>query len=185
MIIYFDIDDVLADLKRGFVTLYNRCSETTYKPGNITGWNFAGVLKPWENWWDYTEKDPGFWRFLPKTPWAQMMVLLAAESGYPWCFCSSLPINHPGILDDRRTWLQRNFGHLDPEVSQRLVVAKRKEFVVHEGDALIDDSVINCKAVRATGGTAFLLAQPWNEGDETRRTPKQILDWLRTIKKGK
>lgn len=183
MIIYLDIDDVLADLKRGFVELYNRVNGTDHAPSDVTGWNFAGVMQQWEHWWDYTEREPGYWRFLPPTPWAREMVELAVKSGHRWCFCSSLPIQHPGILDDRRIWLRRNFGDLDPQVQNRLVVAKRKEFVVHEGDALIDDSEANYKAVRAVGGTVFLLSQPWNRGHDARMSPEQIMDWLRNIRK--
>ena len=183
MIIYFDIDDVLADLKRGFVELYNRVNGTSCMPEDITGWNFAGVMSHWEHWWDYTERDPGFWRFLPLTPWAKGMVERAANSDHPWCFCSSLPIRHPGILDDRRMWVQRNFGYIDPEVSKRLIVAKRKEFVVHKGDVLIDDSVTNYNAVQAVGGTVLLLSQPWNKGHDARMSPEQIMEWLRDLRK--
>ena len=182
-IIYLDIDDVLADLTGGFVELYNRVNRTNFTKDDITDWDFMGVLPQWQHWWDYTEREPGFFRFLRPTPWAHEMVELAAKSGYRWAFCSSSPINHPGILDDRRIWLRRHFGDLDPQVQHRLIVAKRKELVVHEGDALIDDSVTNYDAVRAVGGTVFLLSQPWNEGHDARWTPEQILEWLRDVRK--
>ena len=184
MIIYLDVDEVLADFTGAFVTLYNRRNGTNWTTDQITGWNFIPILQGNEKWWDYTETEKGFWRNLPLLPWAHEMVKLASESGYLWCFCTSLAICQPDILDDRRNWLHEHFREFDPKVSQRLIVAKRKELVVHEGDALIDDSVTNYDAVRAVGGTVFLLSQPWNEGHDSRWTPQQIIKWLRDIRKG-
>lgn len=178
MIIYFDVDEVLAGLTTRFLEIYNQHNGTNYQVKHIRGWDFEGILKHYENWWDYTENHPDFWRSLPLTPWARDFVRIAADSRRQWAFCTSLPMNHPGVLDDRRVWLRHKFGDIDLKVHQRLIVARRKELVVHEGDVIVEDNPEYAQRIRAGGGTVLLLERPWNKDDPSRKTPEEIRQCL-------
>lgn len=184
-IIYLDVDGVLAQFAEAVVDKYNEVNGTGFTANDVTGWNFQPIIQEPDKWYNYA-RDLEMWKNLLPYPWAEPLVKAVIDTGYPWAFLTSLPIKPKGVLQARRDWVDREFGHLEQNISRRIVVAKRKELVVHEGDFLIDDTLDNCKAVRKAGGRTLLLMQPWNrdaEGKLTRCSVEHVFQVLEGLKR--
>ena len=174
--IYIDVDGVIADYIGALLAVYNQRHGTSVTNDDVKDFFMESVLKPGQKWEDYSPD----YKTIPVLPWAHQLVAAVRKIGKPYAFLSALlalPDGSRNILDDRRWWLDQNFACPGDNPSDRLVVATRKDLVVHEGDLLIEDGPMNVEAVRKAGGQVLVVAQPWNTEVPDRLSPDAIL-WI-------
>ena len=188
MRIYLDCDDVLFPFTQGILEACNQKHGTTLTLDDVHDWEVDTVLPAGTHWWDFTDV-PGFYRDLEPLPGARSLVDAVRASGRPWGFLTSLPIKHESsnVLEERRICIDNNFSMGGYEIpSRRLIVAKRKDLVVHPGDVLVDDYEYNIEAVEAVGGIGLLVAHPSNRSSKRPRWPlNQICAWVLSHRKVK
>ncbi len=171
--IYIDVDGVLADFVARILYNYNTKNGTSYTHEDVTDWGFTDILKG-ENWRTYL--DDRFWADLPALQGASPLMLAVRATGRPYAFLTMLPDGTGLSVEGRREWLDKWFTWFDNDKpSELMIVAARKELVVHPGDLLIDDNPEFIKAVKNNGAEGFLLAQPWNHDAPFRMTLEEII----------
>ena len=185
MRIYLDCDDVLLDLTGAILDSCNARMGTNLTRNDLQDWEVDSILPAGTHWWEFTNV-PGFFRDLKPLPGSVDLVDAVRASGRAWGFLTSLPIKHTGnVMEERRICIDNNFavdGHEIP--SRRIIIAKRKELVVHEGDVLIDDYEHNIEAVEAVGGVGLLVAAPSNRKSQRPRwTLEQVRAWVLSHRK--
>ena len=170
MMLYIDVDGTLADLVGPLLKALNTEAGTNWKHEDVTEPVMLSILPLGRAWHDYATA-PDFWLTLPLLPWAGRLMDSVWKSGQPYAYLTALlplPDGSRNVLDDRRRWLDKHF----PGTSERLVVATRKELVVHPGDILIDDHPSTIDTVQKMGAYVLPLRQPWNpEG----LSPEQVI----------
>lgn len=182
--IYVDCDDVIFKFTQGVLDKINAQEGTNWKEDDIQGWGLEPAIPPGRNWWDYSS-SPGFYKELEVYMEAQPLLDAVCASGRQWAFLSSLPIKHPGCLQDRRDAIDKRFSvNKKGVLSQRLIVAKRKELVLHAGDVLIDDYPDNIRAVELVGATGLLVSRGHNRNNSRqlrRWTLLEVIEWLKNL----
>jgi len=176
--IYVDVDGVLADFNGRILTNYNAKHGTKWTNDDVTDWEYQTIFHAGQRWQDYI--DPGFWLDLELLPWAQRLVKAVRDTRQNYAFLTYIPDE----TADRRHWLNWHFTkELGDPPGDRMIIAKRKELVVHSNDLLIDDAPRNIKAVRKNGATVMALAQPWNQSVWGRMSPEQVIQNLERYKR--
>jgi 5'(3')-deoxyribonucleotidase len=180
--IYIDVDGVLADFMAALLSNYNENHGTTFTPEDLYDWGCSNVFQSGQKWWEYTY-TPKFWSTLDVYPWAAELIATIRATGKPYAFLTALSEVHragESPITARKKWLDKNFCIDESDrPSSRLIIAPRKELVVAPGDILIDDCLKNIIAVQGAGGVALTLAQPWNRDAPDRKTPEEILTFIR------
>lgn len=182
--IYLDCDDVLFRFTGAILDSCNRKLGTNLTIEDVKQWEVSPSLPPGHQWWEFTDVE-GFYRDLEPLPGAVSLVDAVRASGRLWGFLTSLPVKHvsSNIIEERRICLDKHFLKDGREIpSRRLIVAKRKDLVVHPGDVLIDDYEENIKAVEAVGGIGILAAYPPNRNASRRRwTLPEVTEWVEKL----
>jgi len=184
MRIYIDCDDTLFPFTKGILEACNREHGTNLTVDDVIQWAVNPVLPPGVQWWEFTDRE-GFYRDLEPLPGARSLVNAVRASGRPWGFLTSLPVKHTSsnLIEERRICLDNSFAVDGRDIpSRRLIVAKRKDLVVHEGDVLIDDYIENIKAVEAVGAKGILVKQPSNRNTARPRwTLPEVTEWVKQL----
>ena len=178
MVIYGDVDDVLADFSGAFLDRLNAARGTRFRREDHTDYGFPGMLEPGKQWYDYVP-DVTFWASLPLHPWAQELMAAVRGTGYPYAFLSSVFFG--AAFDGRKMWLDHHFSADGAPGSKRLILAVRKSLVAREGDVLIDDAPHQIEATRQVGATVFALAMPWNGGVPGQLSPERVIQKVRDL----
>jgi len=151
-----DVDGVLADLIPLVVAWVNDRYMTQFRPSFVREWNqlfpFTGtdvgeVVEYIMLWSDLLLKI----RSIKHSRWG--MAMLAVE--HDITIATARPFSAFAATQE---WLRRRQIHYDQFVK---CFGSSKADV--GGDVLIDDNVDNCLAFAATGRTAILFSQPWNQ----------------------
>lgn len=155
--LYIDLDGTIADFGASMIDRINRKEGTSYIHADIKTWDLRDVLPAGKTWDDYT--DLGFWLNMQPLPWARELLSAAwdAYGVHGWmAFLTSSP---PSSIACRAEWLDNTFGDLLPcKVSDMLIWAEKKKFVVKKDDILIDDK----NDFVLQGLPTLLLEQPYN-----------------------
>jgi len=153
MIVYLDIDGVLADFRRGV------CEEFNRKPDPEDGWLF------WENWHGVTTKDVDavcdrtFWLNLywTKDGWD---IYTAIRSKFDNIYLLTTPMPNDESWTGKAQWVEIWL----PELYRRLIVTPAPKHLLAKPDTLlIDDKDENIAEFIAAGGHGILVPRPWNK----------------------
>jgi 5'(3')-deoxyribonucleotidase len=156
--IFLDLDGTLVDFRGAALKV---CGATIgandspeYSLSRATGISSA------ELWAAIDAVGPGFWRYLPKYPWADELLAALPEWSDDIVITTS-PTWHWSSFAGKRLWLQDQFG----ESFGNYIFTQRKELLARTPNSvLIDDSQTNAEKFRAAGGLAILVPQVWNDG---------------------
>ncbi len=164
MIIYLDIDGVLADCHMSALRHYG-LDLSEYPKGkrvkDVLEDNNLDTEGDYQEFWDSFDED--FWATLPQTEEFPCIIgTLSALVGINNIYLASRPTLNPESASGKTRWVQDNL----PQFTQRLILIQDKYRLATPQSMLIDDSSINCQEFREVGGHAFLMPRPWNGHDE-------------------
>jgi 5'-nucleotidase len=143
-----DMDGVMADVYRQFISMHADEFGRILTPGDLNGFPEMEVFP---NAWKYVN-SPGFFRNAPVIEGSQL-VLKALNDHYK-IFIVSAAMEFPNSLVEKRSWLTEYFPFI---TWQQIVFCGSKEII--NADIMIDDHFKNLDYF--TGDT-FLFTQPHN-----------------------
>lgn len=166
MIVYFDMDGVLADFDRGLREL---CGITPIPVNDITDHAYE------EDMWAAIRAVPHFYGRLMPMPGALDMVRQIRDMGLPCEILTGIPRPRRGIdsaAADKAAWVER---YLSPAIKTNIVFrADKPRFCKGPECVLIDDTLSNIAAWNAAGGTGILHERP----EETLRQVAEAVERL-------
>lgn len=146
IIIYFDMDGVLADFK-GYLINHN----IPYVPHNTTDKAADAYM------WDCIKKVERFYYKLDPMPGA-LELFKELSKDYGCEILSAIPKPHWGLVgtgEDKRDWVAKYLGE---DVPVHIVYREdKKDYVKHRKCILIDDLDKNIKEWNECGGTGILF----------------------------
>ena len=157
MILYLDMDDVVADWQGRAQSLVNR------------SWSYGEVIPTAD--WNLISNDARFYRNLEVLAGAEALVArcreaLATGEITDLRFLTALPGNHvPWAVWDKVMWAQRHFPGIPVMIGP---YSYNKWQHCAPGDILIDDRESNCAQWQAVGGVSHVYqgwstCEPWLE----------------------
>lgn len=177
MIVFLDIDGVLADFQQGVhkaLGLSYDLAHWPYKKGSA-GWNYykdsLGLS------WDELSRLCTFdlWANLEWMP-DGMRILDTVEKlfGYPNIRLLTTPMPNVESASGKAAWVQR---HL-PGYSKQLIIttAPKEVFAGVPNSILIDDCQDNFERWLAAGGRAQLVPRPWNNCHEQSTRAAEVVE---------
>jgi 5'-nucleotidase len=165
-IILVDMDGVLADFDRGFISKWKlKYPDIPYIPVEERTTFYSSRQYPEEHQpkvWKIMQQ-PGFFIDLPPIEGGIDTVKQIAASGFEVFFCSSPLISNPSGASDKYEWINKHFGK---KWVGKLILAPDKTLV--DGHILIDDRP-EIKGVRTPTWEHVLYDQPFNREITDRR----------------
>lgn len=159
MILFFDIDGVLADFVGGALKVHGAASPWDIEE-NKGNYNFQELLGlSASKFWEPLEHN--FWAELDPLP--EGMAVLRLFSAINTTYLSTSPSLSPGCSSGKHEWVNK---HL-PQHARNLFIGSQKQvFGRIPGAVLIDDCDTNIDKFRDAGGTGILYPQPWNSAHQ-------------------
>lgn len=142
MNLLIDMDNVVANLLKKWLNVYNDTYGDSLQPEQITDWalhkqavkcsaaDFYGIIA-----------KPGFFADLEIMPNAVEVIERLAKAGHSIYFLTATPYSNPTGGYDKCNWVQQYFPFLDKDARARVIQAHHKYMVI--GDLLFDDSPSN------------------------------------------
>jgi 5'(3')-deoxyribonucleotidase len=157
MIIYLDMDGVLADFDKFALDTLNK-KFTNIKPYKEN--------ERWEDLHWYTIKNtPHLYRNLPKTPFADTIVNLARKfkTNLHWdlYILTAVPKNNdvPDAFQDKIEWIQQYY----PDIPVRFgPYSKDKQNHAKPNYILVDDRTSNCQEWKTRGGISIQVTENYH-----------------------
>lgn len=159
MIIYVDVDGVVAASHVNWLRLYNEEYGDHLTEEQITAWSIHKFVKPrcGTKVYDYL-KDPKFYYGVDEIPGAFDGIQYLRNNGFTPIFLTS------GIYRSKYDWLR---GHAFVLDESEIVVARNKSLL--RPAPIVDDYEEN---LRQFGVNRILFSQPWNAN-----APKETFDY--------
>ncbi len=154
MLIFLDLDGVLADMVRAAFAVHGRPRESLAG----VGWDLPGQLNlsPAEFWFLL---GFDFWRDLDwHDDGRKLFAGLEAAFAPERIFLASSPCQTPGCLEGKVAWVRQ---HL-PNYERRLILTGAKYAIASRYKLLVDDHEGNVDRWREYGGKGVLVPRPWN-----------------------
>lgn len=161
MLVFLDLDGVLADFAAGVARLFGVDKDLVVKFGDRS--HEAVGLSQSEFWRRLYADGQKWWVDLPPYPWAARLVEACDAAGEAW-IATSPPKDCTTVGGGKLEWLKR----FVPEVykNRRYFIGSRKHILAAPGRVLVDDNLSKCEDFRRAGGQAVLFPQPWNGGSD-------------------
>lgn len=180
--VLLDLDCVLADFIAGAAAAHGLTADAVraaWTPGEYGADKPFGLaaglgraMTPAE-FWRPINNLPGFWRSLPKLPWADEVFHLcrAAAGGKPagggtaelmhgqtddylgGLFIVTSPSRCPGCIREKEEWLGEHFGL----PFHRMIPTPHKELMAKPGVVLVDDYFKHCYEFAREGGESIMF----------------------------
>jgi len=159
--VYLDLDDVTADLARGWCKLYNQIGPFDV----LRKWNGEIPVEEFFAHWGVGERFPGaielldtqgLFRNLALLPGAKEGVAaLQQEFGFENVFflSSATPVHAPS---EKYAWVEEHFGW---KMKHQTILSHRKDVIGDVDDLLVDDKPENVEGFK---GAAIIVDQPHN-----------------------
>lgn len=196
MIIFIDMDGVIANFNEKVATIYGTTCEQLEKkwePGEFSIHHPLG-LQTEDEMWARIHDFPHFFSVLEEYPWTQELLTLcwnvATASGDRPLILSA-PSRYPESASAKVKWMNKhikwprnptfpNEHHHD--LFRDYVLTSKKALAAGPDRLLIDDSNHNCRAFRKAGGQTILFPQLWNANHKYRHDPMSyVKDMLATL----
>lgn len=136
-IILVDMDGVLADFDRHFMTVWSARypDRPALDQSRRTSFYIKDEFKP-EYLQDIRDifEEPGFYLSLPPIQGAVESMQNMKQAGYDVWICSSPKMNYRYCAPEKYQWVERELG---TEWVERVILTRRKAMI--QGDVLIDD----------------------------------------------
>ena len=160
--IYCDVDGVLADFVGGVRRAMALPEDWQPRQWDI---NADTLLTGREAECDAALREPGFCEDLHAYNGSVYQIQQLRQLR-PVTFLTSPLSNAPCWISERRLWLEQRFPYADVifEKDKAKYARHGVSSTSDVGAVLIDDSDAHCEAWRKAGGTAYLVARPWNSG---------------------
>lgn len=159
MIIYVDMDGVVADIMTEWLALYNRDWHDCLGPEDIPRWGIHHLFKREcnVNVYQYLAV-PGLFARAPVIEGAVKALKELHEEQHDIYFATASPINSTTAFGEKCEWVDEHF----PFIGGRKVIGIRDKHLL-QGDILIEDYPENLKKF---SGLRILFDQPWNRSEE-------------------
>ncbi len=174
MRVLVDMDGVLADFERGFLTIWRtRYPEKPYIP--IEDRRVFYIRDQYPD--AFTplimeiQYEPGFIRGLPPIPGAIDAMEAMVEAGIEVFICSSPFTQYRNCVLEKYEWVD---AHLGKAWIDRVMLAKDKTLV--KGDMLIDDRPI-VRGIAEPSWEHVIFNQPYNRDQRGKRRLRDWEDW--------
>jgi len=155
MIIFLDIDGVLANFCSGAFRAHNK----VWTPDLPKNWNF---YKAWgmttDEFWAPLENEE-FWHNLHYFWWTKVLYEKCTQLCEDVIF-STTPCKSPYCAVGKLKWMKDLIKH-EPDPSEYFL-GSQKHLLAGQDRILIDDYDCNCEEFENSGGHALLWPQPWN-----------------------
>lgn len=181
-VIHIDVDGVLANFVGRIAANYNAKYGTSLTHDDVKHWRLQNTFTQMKNWTECI--DPAFWTSLELYPWAMGLMHAVKKTGWPYTFLTAPPDTGSveAFFKGRAQWLDAKFtDKADDLPSTHMVVATRKDLVLHPDDLYIEDMPPYIEAARKVCGGVLPLPQPWNEEVKDRAPLSEILGLLEFI----
>lgn len=179
MRVLIDMDGVLSFFVHGAAALWDLTPDDLYPHWDPGSYDMeplltkaTGAAQPITpaQFWRPINDTPGFWRNLPKLPWADELVRFVRGLTEDFWIVTS-PSRCPGCIREKEEWVEAHF-----EVPHwRVVPTGQKHLLAKPGVLLIDDSDANVEKFRAEGGAAVLFPALHNAGHPFRADPMAVV----------
>jgi len=155
MIIFCDMDGVVANIIDNWLTQYNKEWNDNLTSSCITGWDLKNFVKPecGSKIEDIIHKE-NFFLDATVYPGSQEYLKKIVDDGHDVFFATSSPIYMYPLIE-KHLWIDKYFSFIG---SRKVVCLKNKWLL--RGNVLIDDYEFNLENFN---GHKILLRQPWNE----------------------
>lgn len=155
-IILCDVDQVVADLINGWLSLYNEAFDDDLKHEDITEWSVHPFVKPecGKKIYDFL-RHPGLYERVKPLPGAKEGIRALRDGGYRVVFVSSCVVDS---TDAKMRWLIKHGFLPDQRHQDDFIAAHDKSLVI--GHVLIDDKPDN---VMKYPGPTILMDTPSNQ----------------------
>lgn len=158
MIIFLDVDGVLANFVAGACAAHERSESET-----LAGWprGTYDIVDVWgmtqeEFWSPIDAAGEDFWAELPLLPHAHDLVDGLSRLGRVVLLTS--PSKHPGSHSGKCMWIQKHFGREHREY----LIGPAKSSCAHRDAVLVDDYDRNVDDFVKHGGWGILFPRIWN-----------------------
>lgn len=153
MVIYLDMDGVLADFAQASARVFHKPVES------IQEWGFYEALGTTEDgfWKKIHGIGADFWVGIPPYPWYKRIYEECKKTA-PTIILTS-PSDHESSPQGKSVWLKERLG----VCPKGYLMGSSKHHLAHKNALLIDDADHNVDRFRASGGRAILFPRPWNK----------------------
>ena len=149
MLVFFDLDGVLADFSAGVCQLFQHAPPDQNDLGKelpeIIGCDNGQI------WTRIEQKGRLFWENLPATVWANDLIDVVSDIGD--IILISTPSFSPSSASGKQAWIQKKFGRRFRD----FIITPRKELLAAPNRILIDDLLKNCELFEKAGGKSILF----------------------------
>lgn len=174
--LFLDLDGVFVDLHPCVVGLHGLTfsePELLYNEWNMAK-SYVGMTE--ERMWGHDElREAKFWANLPKTEWADRLMLTVRRYFAPdeLCFLTK-PLPGTGSAHGKQEWVERCYPGM------RFLIGDGKAHCAGPGKFLLDDATHNINEFNAAGGRGILFPRQWNLGgyqtDPVRYVDKALFE---------
>lgn len=171
-IILVDVDDVVADLIHGWLSIYNKIANDNLLQDDIKDWDIGNFVKP-----EYKHiiyeiiENPNIYDVIEPVEGALSATRKLKAAGYRLVYVTASAITTAG---KKFYWLNKH--GFDVELKD-YIEAKDKSLIF--GNYMIDDGAHNIESTLAPDG--LLFSKPWNESYEAINRVNnwdEILEWF-------
>lgn len=174
MIVFLDMDGVVADFAAGVANLFGlpldeveAAGDRTYK---VLGLSKAGFYERLE------AAGPEWWAGLPVYPWANRLAAACGAVGEVY-IATSPQSGCVSAGTGKLAWIKAFLP--DAFAGRRFFIGTDKHLLAAPGRVLIDDDPKKCDAFRAAGGRAVLFPRPWNmDRQPPGATPEGLIEGI-------
>lgn len=157
-IIFTDMDEVIVQLMKSWLALYNRDYDDDKQPWDMIGWNVERWVKPecGKKMYDYLSLPNFFFDLEPYDGAVEGMRELHAK--HDLFILTATPLEATRGLNDKMRWVKH---HLPFFETNRIISCHHKQLL--NGDILLDDGAHNLADFR---GIAIKMDRPGNIGED-------------------
>lgn len=163
LLIFLDMDGVIADFCRRAAILFNRDIDDMYHSWTPMNDMYKELKISKSQFWSTIQKDKNFWEALQ--PYDHLNDLLNILRGYTVKILTS-PSSDINCPSGKKAWLHRYVPHLESTA----IIAKDKFLLAGKGRILIDDTDDKILSWNEASPEAYSITfpQPWNKNYEHR-----------------
>jgi 5'(3')-deoxyribonucleotidase len=173
MIVYVDLDEVIADFVGAALRLHGWELEEFLRLHTLGEWGMAPTMGISNNqfWRPINLMGERFWKNLDTLPWAHNVVDTLKELEVEW-YVVTTPSNDPGSYSGKVHWIQGFFG----SNFDNFFLTKHKSKLANPDSVLIDDKPGNVSSFTEAGGQGILFPTWGNCLHELRADPVSYVE---------
>ena len=158
MVIYIDMDGVIADLNSMVLDIANKTFGTEFKAEDISDywWGDTGIER---RFFENVLIQEGLFRNLKEIEGAVDSINEFKKRGYEIVFLTCPHFENPYCVAEKMDWLKERFNWFNPYDHIIFASDKNKGRVGTINDYLIDDCETNLRNFK---GVSIAFKQPWN-----------------------